>query len=954
MRPAARLCEAAMSEGAAYRMVNLSAADPVARGRDGRRRALLAASGCLAVLAVLLGPAVHEATAALGVIPAGQPGGLVADTSTTQAGSPADGVTSFTLDPAPLPTVGGGTLRDTIVDLPAGLIGNPQATPRCTTLLPVDTLLPLCALGSQVGTVDFSHVAFGVPFRIVVPLFNMEPARGQVADLAFILGGTTIPVHVGLSVRPTDYGVRATTRRVTQYLPIANVRINVWGIPGAASHDAQRCIAPQPENGNPLDPTVNWSCLGTPGDRVNGPNTVSSDLRPFLINPTACDAPKITSVSVSSWNDPTTFTEQLASAPTPTGCDKLQFEPTIDVTPDATQTDAPTGLSVSLKFPQNNDPGGLATGQLKDAHVTLPDGVTISPSSAGGLAACSDEQLGLGTDNPVQCPQASKIGEVTAETPVLEKPVKGAVYVGTQRSLDPESGDMFRIFLVLDDPDRGLLIKLKGQVRADSRTGQLATTFQNNPQVPVRTLDLKLKSGPRAPLATPLDCGGQTVTSTLTAWSGQATPPLASFSVGCRVPAPGFAPTFVAGTMNPVAGAFSPLMARIARGDGQEYMDGLSMEMPGGLVAKLRGVPLCEDAAAAAGTCPAESRIGTARVSAGPGSSPFQLAGPVALTTGYKGAPYGLSVAVPAVAGPFDLGTVVVRQAIYVDPVDAHLTVLSDPLPTIVKGVPVRMRAIDVDVDRTEFSLNPTNCGRKDIAATFHSDRNSSASSRSRFQVADCASLALKPSLRMALKDRRQLTTGKHPGLNAVLTQRGRQSNLKDVAVALPLSLALDPKNAESDTLCSFEESGKPDPRCPRSSIIGTARAVTPLLNRPLTAPVYFSKDVRMSKIGRPIRTLPKLVIPLRGEVALNVVGKSSVARGGKLVTTFSGLPDAAVSRFELKLKGGPKGILVANANACKRSRVAAFNVDGQNGKRADRRVTISAPCGKAKKKSKR
>jgi hypothetical protein len=389
---------------------------------------------------------------------------------------------------------------------------------------------------------------------------------------------------------------------------------------------------------------------------------------------------------------------------------------------------------------------------------------------------------------------------------------------------------------------------------------------------------------------------------------------------------------------------------RINRADRQQYMRGLTIEMPPGLIGKLKDVPQCADAQAAAGTCGIESRVGTATVGAGPGTNPFYLTGSVSLTGPYKGAPFGLSTAVRVLAGPFDLGMVVVRQAIFVDPIDAHITVVSDPLPIIVKGVPVRLRSIAVDVNRPGFTLNPTSCGPKQIKATITSSLGAVHHTTQHFQVGDCQALPFKPRLAMRLTGRGQTTDGKHPGLRTVLTQAPGQANLRAAAVRLPLSLALDPENAQSDDLCEFEAGKRVD--CPPSSIVGHAIARTPVLNRPLEGPVYFVKNVRVHpRTGRLIRTLPTLLIPLRGEVEIDLRATTDVI-DNKLVSTFPTVPDAPVSRFELNLKGGKRGILVAVRNICRRPRgqIADMEFDAQNGKRSDRGVRMKTPCARKKK----
>jgi hypothetical protein len=507
---------------------------------------------------------------------------------------------------------------------------------------------------------------------------------------------------------------------------------------------------------------------------------------------------------------------------------------------------------------------------------------------------------------------------------------------------------MFRIILALENAERGIFVKLLGNVRADAETGRLETTFLGNPQVPVSDLSLAFKDGPRAPLAMPPDCGTKTVDASLSSWAGHVVRRTDSFNVVCTADLGLFAPSFQAGTTNPIGGAFSPFAVRINRADRQQYMSGLTIEMPPGLIGKLKDVPQCPDAQANSGTCGIESRVGTATVGAGPGSNPFFLEGSVSLTGPYKGAPFGLSTAVRAVAGPFDLGMVVVRQAIHVDPVDAHITVVSDPLPTIVKGVPVRLRSINVDVNRPGFTLNPTSCGPKQIKATMVSTSGAIHQATQHFQVGDCQALRLRPKLRIRLTGRKQMRDRGHPGVRAVLTQGPGQANLKRVEVRLPLSLALDPERAQSEDLCEFEAGLRVD--CPQSSIIGRARAITPVLNRPLEGPVYFVKNVRIHpRTGRRIRTLPTLLIPLKGEVDIHLRAQSDVKRS-KLVNTFGTVPDAPVSRFELTLRGGRNGILIVNGNPCRRSRVADVRMDGQNGKRADRDLKIKMPCGKKRK----
>ncbi len=866
----------------------------------------------------------------------------------------------------------GGSIKSLVTDLPPGLVGNPTAVPRCSKGLRVPSSAEatgafglgqesFCSPNTIVGNARVIVAFFGFPQMIAAPVFNVEPPPGVAAQLAFsYLGQRT---YIDAKVR-TDgsYGVSASVRGISQAAVVLGGTVTLWGVPADPSHDAQRCLSflgslpelgPEPEcsDAGGLFPLLAPHAAGIPPQA-------------FLTNPTSCPPAGVgleTRLRAESWlsgaSDEGVFVSHLppgypappnswGASVGPTGCDRLPFDPKLTVTPDSKIPDSPTGMSIDLVFPQENilNPSGIATAHLRTAKVVLPEGMTISPSSADGLRDCTDAQLSVNSGAPVSCPPASKIGTVRATTPLLEEELTGSVFVGAQKSMDPESGDLFRIFLVLENEDRGILVKLQGQVRANAKTGRLETTFANNPQLPVSRISLRLKGGDRAPLANPPTCGVQSVSTTLTSWGGQMATPSDSFALDCPG-VKGFSPSIRAGTHNAIGGAFSPLTVAFARPDRQEYLGGLAVRMPSGLLAKLKGVPLCAESQAAAGACPIESRIGTATVGAGPGGHPYFVKGSVSLTGPYRGAPYGLSTSVRAVAGPFDLGTVVVRQAIYVDPTDARLTVVSDPLPVIVKGVPLRLRTVSVDVDRPTFSLNPTSCAEKQIAGTLTSAAGTTALVSQRFQVGDCQSLGFSPKLSFRLTGKGETTGGRHPGLQTVLTQPGGQAHIKKVEVKLPLSLALDPDNATSDALCDFTEGQKTDPHCPKSSIIGSATTRTPLLNRLLKGRVYFVKNVRISSTGRPIRTLPTLLVALRGEVALNLRAKTKVS-GGKLVTTFPIVPDAPVSRFVLNLKGGAKGILtVSKGNLCARKQVSDLTIAAHNGKRLSPEVVMKTPC---------
>jgi len=847
-------------------------------------------------------------------------------------------------------------VREVHADLPPGFVGDPTVVPRCEfqELIEGPPVFS-CPDSTQVGIVEIqaSDVTEGAPVRL--PVYNIVPPPDLPALFAFNTSiGPTVTMEPELR-SDGDYGITVSSRGINQLIDIGGVTVTFWGVPADPSHDADRGTHPDQPHGQ------GFACLNTTDPTCANP--AGTPRAPFLTNPTDCSRESLrTDIRLRSWEDSTD--SGFFDNPAMTGCEDLPFDPSIRVQPTSTRADSPTGLDVEVRIPQNENPDGLASAHLDKAVVTLPEGMTVNPSSADGLKACSPAEVGLDSRAAATCPEASKIGSVEIDTPLLDQPLTGSVFVAKQN--DNPFNSLLAIYIVAKGP--GFIVKLPGHVDPDPVTGRLTTTFSDNPQLPFTSFRVRFKAGPRAPLANPPTCGMKVVESALTPYSAYPEHPAARVADPAKIAHPsdtfnidcpgitGFAPDVAAGTTNPKAGAFSPFVLRINRDDGEQYMRGVTLEMPTGLIASVRGIPLCPDAQANAGTCDAASKVGTTIVGAGAGSQPFFTApehGSVYLTEGYKGAPFGLSVVARAIAGPYDLGTVVVRQAIHVDRTDAHVTVVSDPVPIILEGIPLRIRSINVDINRPGFMINPTSCAEKQIKATLTSTDGTVHVGSDRFQAADCASLPLKPKLRMRLTGRRQTTDGKHPGLRAVLTQGAGQANLRSAMVKLPLSLALDPFNAQSDDLCEFEAGQRVD--CPPSSIVGQAVAHTPVLNRPLVGPVHFVKNVRIDPdTGRTIRTLPTLLIPLRGEVALDLRATTTVI-DDKLVSTFPTIPDAPVSRFELNLKGGAKGILVAVQNICRRPRgqIADAELDGHNGKRADQAVRMRTPCAKKKKKRK-
>ncbi len=874
-------------------------------------------------------------------------------TPVTQAGSHPDELTLYSAFPTvalPENVTAAGHLRDLQIRLPEGVIADPSATPVLCTESQLESYVDAghgnqsgCPDASQVGIITINTFALG--FKLFTSaLYNMVPPPGTPAAFGFnilsldgkyahVVGGVDAAGNYALTADTHDILARALN-------PVIGVQTQLWGDPSDPSHDYTR--------GGCINSGVAYN-ITCPVPRTN---------KPFLTMPSDCSGPLSTTARADSWEEPgvvrSTSTETVDGNGNPlgvSGCSRLDFDPSITLRPDVTVADSSTGLHVDLKVPQSDGLSSLATSTLKNAVVTLPEGMSLSPSAADGLAACSSAQIGMGSNDKPSCPDASKIGTVEVDTPLLDDPLEGSVFVAAQN--DNPSHSVLGIYVVAEGP--GVVIKLGGHVQSDPVTGQLTTTFTDNPQLPFSDFKLDFFGGPRAALATPESCGSFTTTSALSPWSGNpAKTPSDSFQIssGCDG---GFAPSFTAGVVSPVAGGSSAFTLQIARRDGQQHLRSVSTTLPQGLLARVGSVALCSDGDAAAGTCPEASRVGSTDTAAGPGSDPFHIAGKVFWTGPYKGGPYGLSVVVPAKAGPFDLGTVVVRASIRVDPITAQVTAVSDDIPHLLtvtgrdgqtEGFPLRVRSIDISMDRPGFMLSPTSCDPKSIGGTLDSWEGATANVSSRFQVGDCGSLALSPKLAIALTGKGQTTDDKHPGVHATVSQTPGQSNLKKVVVSLPLSLALDPDNAQA--LCEFTDGSKIDPSCPKGSIVGKATAHTPILDQPLTGPVYFVKNIRKDpKSGREIRTLPKLVIPLTGEngLRLNLVGTSNVV-SNRLVSTFDNIPDAPVSDFTLDIDGGKSGILVVSGtDICKATQVAQQQVDGQNGKTADADVYLQTPA---------
>lgn len=906
------------------------------------------------------------------------PGSFHVETSTARAGAHPDLTVSFDL----AHETGGGEssfndARTIALELPPGLLGNSTAVPTCTFAELVGNNAlgepgnPECKAATQVGTISFeAHIVNPSFERITLPIYNMQVSSfGVAAQFGFNVMGTVVQVS-DASLRTGDSGVTITSPNLERIGEFRNVSFTTWGLPASPVHD--------PERGRECFSSEKPEC-------TRGGQSAAWPEKPFLSNPTSCE-PHLARLRIDSWEAPEAWSvAETEMHPVTVECNRVPFDPSINIQPTTRSAESPSGLDVSLLVPQEQGweyPTGTVSAHLKDSIVRLPIGYTANPSMASGLGICSRAQFEAETSSSppgAGCPEESKIGTVEVDTPLLSDKDKlsGAIYVA--RPYENSFDALLGLYIIVKSAQRGVLVKLEGHIQPDPMTGQLTTIFEDSPQVPFSRFTLKLKQGTTAPLISPPTCGAYSAEADLTPWSTLSQDHILSppFSIergveGGPCPAPGvlpFQPGIVAGTVNNNAGAYTPMSIHITRNDGEREITRFTSILPPGLTANLTGVPFCPDADIEAAkyrsgaqeesepSCPQSSEIGQTLVGAGVGSVLAYAHGRVYFAGPYNGAPFSIVAITSAKVGPFDLGAVVVREALNIDPVTAAVTVdakASDPIPYIMKGIVIHVRDIRVYINRTHFMINPTSCDPLAFAATVSGagpDPGSPVGEEpvavsNRFQVANCANLSFKPHLVANTSAK----VSRRSGANLVVkltypkAPQGTQANIRSVKVSLPRQMPS--RLTTLQKACPDATFDINPAECPGASRVGSAVASTPILPVSLTGPAYF--------VSHGGAKFPELIIVLQGYgVTLQLHGETFISRKGITSSTFRTIPDDPVESFELNLPQGPDSALAANGALCKTKLKMPTVFTAQNGDVVRQSIPIVAKGCRSKHKPK-
>ena len=885
---------------------------------------------------------------AIGPTPAGDgiaPGSFVTARSSSQAGARPNFTAAFSLATKSLDTPAGPP-QSLALDLPPGIVDEPDSFPRCPMVEVTEASCPRATvLGRAFVSIQASPGEPG-SLDFPLPIYNVAPESGEPGAFAFDVPGRP-PVRLDLSLAPLGgYHLHALIAAGDQPTPLLSTVLTLWGVPADL---------------NGAGPSSGFGGLA-PGPRV-----------PLLTNPTFCGGePLATTLSPSAGGEPGTGLAATSDLIATDECALPSFEPALTVSPETTVAASPSGLLVDLHLPQDSEPDAVASSHLKRAIVSLPSGLDLNAAVANGLQACSPAQVGLTSEPgaspiaftaaPANCPEASRIGTVKVDTPLFDQPLPGSVYLAAQG--DNPFQSLLAIYLAVEDPETGVVIKLAGHVVANPETGQLTAGFEENPQLPFENLRLDFFGGPRAAFSTPPTCGGYNTEADLTPWTSPAhldTTLSDPFTIssspdgGACATTPAAEPNhpgFSAGTLAPGAGAYSPFVLRLSREDGSQELQALNLTLPPGLLGTLAGIPACSDARIAAAeahsgvaeqqspSCPAAAQVGTIRVGVGAGPEPFYASGKIYLAGPYKGAPLSLASVTPAVAGPFDLGTVVDRVASFVNPETAQIRAATDTIPHIRDGIPLDIRSIAVSLDRPNFIFNPTNCAPMSISATTTSLLGQSADLSSPFQASGCQSLPFKPQLKLSLKGGTR--RNRFPALKAVLTAKPGEANSAAAQVILPHSEFIEQGHIR--TVCTRVQFAAEE--CPAASIYGHAKVITPLLDFPEEGPVYLRSSNHL---------LPDLVVALKGPafqpIEIDLDGHIDSVHS-RVRTTFEVIPDAPITKFVLSMPGGKRGLLVNSTNLCKSTNHANIKLTGQNGKTRVTRPVVSNSCpGKRQRK---
>lgn len=862
--------------------------------------------------------------------------------SDSQAGGHPDLTTYFALEDPGLPEAA----KTVAFNAPEGIFGNPNAITRCTAAA---FSLNECPVNSQAGIITIRANYEGDPENLLgtVPVFDMVPQDEETARFQFVAPTVNIPIAIPVEVRTADdYGLRFSVTEITQQIPLRSADLTLWGMPALPEHNSERFVKGSPGSPAGCPGSENASCGGTGAEPSIPP-------RPLINYPGVCTGDSlITELSVQSHQFPNVRSHETSEYPPVTGCEKLTFKPVLSASITTTQTDSPSGLNLRFHVPQVL--GTTPTpSQARSVVVTLPEGLTINPDAADGQTMCTDDQANFDSEGPGECPDQAKIGTIALGTPALDGPLIGSIYIG-----EPKPGNQYRLFMILTG--FGVNAKLVGNIFPNPTTGQLTSRFDDLPQVPFDDFDIHLFASDRGLMATPTQCTVYRIGALFVPWNGilanQTSEQFFGLDSGpSGAPCPGnvrpFEPRLVAGASNPFAGKHSSFHLKLDRDDGDQYLGDLNFRMPPGFTGDLSGIPYCPEAAIAAASaasgrdellspsCPAASQVGTSNVAAGPGGHPFHAVGRMYLAGPLTGAPLSLAVVTPALAGPYDYGNVVVRVAIHVNPLTAQVTAVSERMPQIIGGIPIRMRSIQVNIDRQRFTINPTNCSNFTVDSQGVGDQGSVTDFSSPFHAVNCSSLGFKPRMRVRqLGKRGQTKRSKNPRLRFDLRTRPGDANLKSLSVTLPKSLAIDQRHLAN--LCSKAQLEAE--LCRGRQPMGYARVWTPLLDLPLEGPAY-----AVSGYGQ----LPRLAFVLNGQVSLIPQAESKSVKNGLLRTTVPVIPDAPIGHFRLTLLGGSKGYLVNSRNTCAAgSGRITIDYVAQSGRKLTERIRPKLPCRKRKR----